>query len=359
MDTQDIEGVIPDTENRPDYRKLRVQPQNGQATEEEQQKEKKRKHDQAPVQYQGLLSQVFSQLFSGSSSNDWYAQDRYSRQHYQKSGNAPVFTVPRDQEVAFAFELPGDPGGIAKEDSYLFMTTTTFDPFLDEHAQRHAFIVPKSDPSKVHEVSLSNIGWDTEVKHEIFWGTLGGEHKLVTGMSSSTLDGRRVRLLENLCEIDDLVRQPLFGVGIADSSGDKKDKDDEFYYNGESWIITQKDLGTGVVRKFTQSGTSSLGRLETFHDGESGQAQQDSSSNLVPLPSDMKEHAWADMSDAEAGKSYGGYVYRHEQALMNLVPDFATIKAQNEARDHELVKQLNAEEQRKKGQSPGNNWPVP
>ncbi len=352
MTDEDITGLAEENTspigNRPDYKKrLQVQTPDVQ---EEQQKEKKRRHDQAPVQYQGLLSQVVSQLFSGSSSNDWYVQDKYSRQHYQKSGNAPVFTVPRDQEVAFAFELPGDPGGIAKEDSYLFITTA--DPFFDAHAQRHAFIVPKSDPSKVHEVSLSNMGWDTKVKHEI-WATLGGEHKLVTGMSSNTLDGRRVRALENPCEIDDLVRQPLFGVGSAGSSGDKKD--DEFYYNGESWIITQKDLGTGVVRKFTQSGTSSLGRLETFHDGKSGQARQDSSSNLVPLPSDMKEHAWWDMQNAKAGKSYGGYVYRHEQALMNLVPDFATIKAQKEAREHELVIQLNAQE----GQQQKQHWPVP
>ena len=98
--------------------------------------------------------------------------------------NAPLFTVPIDEKVMWAAEVPAKVPGITDGDSYLIMT-------MDDEYKYRAFIVPKDGSGQQREISATDARVDTVKKQ--FHATVGKGHNLVIGLVSSFLDGRSIR----------------------------------------------------------------------------------------------------------------------------------------------------------------------
>ena len=187
-------------------------------------------------------------------------------------GSQPkVFTVPRFggdagfRNVNFAAEIP-QTEGIADEDSYLFITADTPSHLKDK--KYRVFVAPKSDPSKAQEIPVTAAELDTD-SHE-FHARFGQGHDFVisfnnAGSGSALLDGKHVRSIDSTEEIHSLVKQerwvslPRFGFKAdREHSVDDTGVSDASRVFGDSWIILQKDYDTGLIQRWTQSGTSNV-----------------------------------------------------------------------------------------------------
>lgn len=376
MDGTDQETIGGPDQNHPDYyryrRQLKAWPQDESGSgpvvvgasptdEAEEEVQRSKRLAQAFGIGQGpSLLQSFMQLLQNSRTPSETDPDR---SHYRKSGNAPVFTAPNGQTVSFALQIPGDANGdFVKEDSYLFITE---DGFFKGGKGLRAFIVPKSDPSKQFELSVSNAVLDTTVNHQ-FRATLGKGHSLVVGTDSTSLDGHGAGLINNNCMIDDLVRQATWM-----SCGGSVNFEDQTTFSGDSIVISRKDFKTGIIKRFTQDGATNHGRLDTIQGNPVSQEQMRNdeacnwlrngemdrvpiSSKVGPLPQDMKEGLISQA--AQIPKQ--GYIFRWEEALRGLIPEAGTLQAQIVSKNQETAVQLNAEE-RKQGQIPQTAWPRP
>jgi hypothetical protein len=297
-----------------------------------------------------------------------------------------VFTVPAQNYLWWAAEIPDRVEGITEEDSYLFITSDE-SPISDNKKKKYrAFIVPKSDPSKQYEISATN-GEDDMGRAE-FRIDLGQGHQFVGGATSSafmaTLDGKKIRHIDNAniagSEIHDLVKQ---GKSRASWIGDNGEIN-ICLTGDDTWIITTKDWKTGRIERFTQSGTSGLGRLDViqgdtvsklgydkpfFTKEEANSSKTISSRDGVPLPDSMRYHAESLIQDIQAtnnpnatGLEALNQVGHPDslglQALKNLVntPDRAEVKQ----KETDGAAKVNTDEKRKQAQQPtGRTFPVP
>jgi hypothetical protein len=147
-----------------------------------------------------------------------------------------------------------------------------------------------------------------------------------------------------------------------------------------TWIVTTKDWKTGRIERFTQSGTSGLGRLDVIQGDtvpkpgydtpfltkeEANSSKTISSRHGVPLPDSMRYHVEGQIQDIQATNNpnatglEGLNQIGHPsslglQALKNLVntPDRAEVK--------QGAATVGTEDNRKQGRSPtARIWPVP
>jgi hypothetical protein len=219
-----------------------------------------------------------------------------------------------------------------------------------------AFIVPKSDSSKQQEIPVTDAELETVSRHE-FRAKLGQGHNFIIGMNSesisSSFDGKDIRIIDTVSpEFDRLVKRPFDWTW----TGNNSESHGEF--TGDSWIISQKDLKTGRIEKFTQSGTSGLGRLEIIQgdpeteggldlgrnpkwrtNGETERTPKTSSSKLVSLPDDMKRDA---VVERDSRYSMGERAFA---ALDNLVPN--SIEQEIRQQNREIAAKLNIGDSRK------------
>jgi hypothetical protein len=165
-----------------------------------------------------------------------------------QNGAAPIFTVPKGEALFAPIEIDDNIDGIINEPSYLFIT--------GDWKQWRAYIVPKNNPGKQYEIPTTN--WRLDTDSHKFRIELGQGHNLFLGDGSSLLDGHDVRTIESFPERHKLVKEKhLVGV-MADSEL----KSLAWSVTGDSWTFLEKDNKTGRIIRFTQSGTSELGRLE-------------------------------------------------------------------------------------------------
>ncbi len=139
------------------------------------------------------------------------------------------------------------------------------------------------------------------------------------------------------------------------------DCDTQFVFNGKSWVITQKNIRTGVIQRFTQSGTGDRGRLEVIQGKglnlpngaplpesasaigrvgfswvgveDKGPAQAASHAE-VPLPRSMRADVGSMLSDRGAPMG---------DALENLLPD--SVRREMKRDQDALVAELNRRDQ--------------
>jgi hypothetical protein len=238
-----------------------------------------------------------------------------------------VFTTPANQVTVFCNEIPAIPG-ISDEDSYLFITRDR-----DDSEGYRAFVVPKSDPTKQHEIPMTDAVLDTDKKE--FRAKLADGHNYVWSSLSAMLDGLHIVDFDrNSVKAHNLIKEPFYAGGDCDDYGCM-----QYGWTGESWRITTKDYKTGILREFTQEPGSVRGTLvivqgDPFHgdtldyhslDDEMKRAPVSVSSNAAP-PADM---AWLVKSDESLFASYGHHAnqYPEKQQLP------ALIKAADDAKN--------------------------
>jgi hypothetical protein len=187
---QDHEN-IPPTGRRPDYlNRLKARPQDNQnivpivvnpETEDEEAQNRRLAQEGSVAE---ALRNLFHQLFSSKFNSQLPVNGPVGVVPQQNSQDSPppIFTAPKRQSVSFVAEIPRVEG-IADEDSYLFITGDKSAEDVLQFKGWRAFVVSKSDPTKQHEVSLSNVDFDTEVRHE-FRAKLGPGHDFVINYSS-------------------------------------------------------------------------------------------------------------------------------------------------------------------------------
>jgi hypothetical protein len=343
----------------------------------------------------GLLQQ-FSSAFqqSGASlfgAGGLFDSHRFDEPRIKAPTEPAIFTAPEGQNVFLAEEITGPVKGICDEDSYLFITQNAcpYDHRSDTPGWR-AFVVSKRDPTKQHEIAISNVGFG-EPRGQIH-ATLGNGHELslssvsASGALDGVLDGVSARGIWGR-EYDKLVKQQAWRGGTHDTSFST-----EYIFTGESWIIMRKDLASGRIERFTQDGRSNLGRLEIIqgdscgtkeeveaaekrwdadyykglahwdtcpttrwlYNGETKRTPQTSSMELASLPDDMKEDVLfrLQMDNEMANTSGGGIQTRANAALNGVLPDHAEVFARVQQENRNLVAENNAAEHSKRGSDP-------
>jgi hypothetical protein len=310
---------IPPTGRRPDYlNRLKARQQDNQNiapnavnTETDEGAEGQQSYSDSAAE---ALRNLYQQLFS-SKLNQQLPAHRLSPQADHPFVQQ-VFTSPKGQRVVFAEDITGGIKGITDSDSYLFITK---DDDVGQGTKLRAYIVPKNDPSKQHEVSLTHTQIDQG--HDLingFRATLGQGHELVVKASGingksggAWLDGEQVRTIDN--EYDHFEWHRLLGhrmwvslpsFGLVDSSVHPEGGishegiSEATCMTGSSVTFFQKNYETGRILKFTQSGTSNLGRVEVIQ-GEprniDWMSEVDrppiSSRDGVALPKEMRDQA--------------------------------------------------------------------
>jgi len=274
---QDQENTLR-TGNRPDYlNRLKARQQDNQNivpiavnTETEDGGEREQSFlDSGADALQSLFQQLFSSKF-----NQQLPGHGHSPQAERPLAHK-VFTAPKGQTVVFAEDITGGVKGITDSDSYLFITK---DDDVGQGTKLRAYIVPKDDPSKQHEVSLTNTRIDQG--HDAingFRATLGEGHELVvkaSGINGKTggawVDGKSVRSIDGVYDSYEwhaltgqyrcIMSEGVGGSHAEDAVGVRMGS----FATGDSWMLVQKDSKTGRILKFTQSGTGNLGRLEVI-----------------------------------------------------------------------------------------------
>lgn len=329
-DLEQDQGRIPETGNRPDYlNRLKARQQDNQNiapisvnTETGDAADGQQSYsDSAAEALQNLFQQLFSSKFNLQlpvNGHSLQAERPFVQQ---------VFTAPKGQTVVFAEDITGGVKGITDSNSYLFITRDDDD--VGQEARLRAYIVPKDNPSKQHEVSLTNTeitGFTqgtgkTDQGHEYingFRATLGQGHELVVKASGlegrdggAWLDGKQVRTIDDEYDRNewhlllgermwiclpsfDLVDSSVHPEGGISNEGISE----AAFMTGPSVTLLQKDYETGRILKFTQSGTSNLGRVEVIQ-GEPrnthwmGEVDRPpiSSHDGVALPKEMRDQA--------------------------------------------------------------------
>jgi hypothetical protein len=256
-----------------------------------------------------------------------------------------IFAAPKGEVTVYAAEILGGVPGITSQDSFLFVTSD--EKSYDPRKGLKAFVVSKNDPSKRYEVPLSINQVDADGS---FRGVLGQGHDLIISPkinghgSKMSLDGKTIRGIDDFYEWHSVVRERIWSAlpssgsrDEAEGGGTETDKgiSEASYLTGDSWTFLQKDLKTGQITKFTQSGTGRLGRLEIIQGAPSNihwMKEVDlppvSSRDGVSLPDEMKaqivrQQGYIDgMKELHGGRDVGVQSLAHP-SLQNLENSFS------------------------------------